>query len=62
MFRAFDARNGKILWSDKLPAPSQSTPTTFMGRDGKQYVVVGANGGGFFGAPASDEVIAYRLP
>ena len=62
MFRAFDARNGKMLWSDKLPAPAQSTPTTYMGRDGKQYVVVGANGGGFFGAPPSDEVIAYRLP
>ena len=30
-----------------------------MGRDGKQYVVIGANGGGFFGAPSADEVIAY---
>jgi glucose dehydrogenase len=33
-----------------------------MGRDGKQYVVVGANGGSFFGSPPSDEVIAYTLP
>ena len=60
-FRAFDARNGKELWRDKLPNPSQSTPTTYMGRDGKQYVVIGANGGGFFGAPTGDAVIAYRL-
>jgi len=60
-FRAFDARNGKELWRDKLPAPSQGTPSTYMGRDGKQYVVVGANGGGFFRAPTSDEVIAYVL-
>jgi quinoprotein glucose dehydrogenase len=60
-FRAFDARNGKELWRDKLPAPNQGMPTTYLGRDGKQYVVVGANGGGFFGAPSSDEVIAYRL-
>ncbi len=60
-FRAFDARNGKELWRDKLPAPSQGMPTTYMGRDGKQYLVIGANGGGFFGAPSSDEVIAYRL-
>jgi glucose dehydrogenase len=58
-FRAFDARNGKELWKDKLPAPSQGTPSTYMGRDGKQYVVIGANGGGFFRAPTSDEVIAY---
>jgi len=61
MFRAFDARDGKELWSDKLPAPGHSTPTTYMGRDGKQYVVIGANGGGFFGSPPSDEVIAYTL-
>jgi glucose dehydrogenase len=60
-FRAFDARNGKVLWSDKLPAPAHSMPSTYMGRDGKQYVVIGANGGGYFGSPASDEVIAYRL-
>jgi quinoprotein glucose dehydrogenase len=61
-FRAFDARSGKELWRDKLPAPNQGTPTTYMGSDGKQYVVIGANGGGFFGAPVGDEVIAYRLP
>ena len=60
-FRAFDARNGKQLWSDKLPAPAHSTPSTYMGKDGKQYVVIGANGGGYFGSPSSDEVIAYRL-
>jgi glucose dehydrogenase len=61
-FRAFDARNGRMLWSDTLPAPGHSTPTTYAGRDGKQYVVIGANGGSFFGSPSSDEVIAYALP
>ena len=60
-FRAFDARNGKVLWRDKLPNPSQGTPTTYQGRDGKQYVVIGANGGGYFGAPTGDAVIAYVL-
>jgi glucose dehydrogenase len=60
-FRAFDARNGKLLWADKLPVPGHGTPSTYMGRDGKQYVVIGANGGGYFGSPTSDEVIAYRL-
>ncbi len=61
-FRAFDARNGKELWRDKLPVASQGTPTTYMGRNGKQYVVIGANGGGFFNVPPGDEVIAYSLP
>jgi glucose dehydrogenase len=62
MFRAFDARSGKLLWSDKLPASAHTSPATYMGRDGKQYVVIGANGGSFFGSPTSDEVIAYALP
>jgi len=60
-FRAFDARNGKLLWSDKLPAPAHGVPSTYLGRDGRQYVVVGANGGGYFGSPTADDVIAYRL-
>jgi glucose dehydrogenase len=60
-FRAFDARNGKVLWRDKLPQPAHGTPTTYMGRDGKQYVVVGANGGSYIRSPGSDEVIAYTL-
>jgi quinoprotein glucose dehydrogenase len=62
MFRAFDARSGKLLWSDRLPASAHTTPTTYLGRNGKQYVVVGANGGSFFGSATSDEVIAYALP
>ncbi len=62
MFRAFDARTGKQLWSDRLPASAHTTPTTYMGRNGKQYVVVGANGGSFFGSATSDDVIAYALP
>jgi quinoprotein glucose dehydrogenase len=60
-FRAFDARNGRELWSDRLPVPAHSIPATYMGRDGKQYVVIGATGGSFFGSPTSDEVIAYTL-
>lgn len=61
-FRAFDARNGEELWRDRLPAPSQGTPSTYMGSDGRQYIVVGGNGGGYFTRNLnSDEVIAYRL-
>ena len=43
-FRAFDARNGKELWSEKLDAPAHSIPSTYVGRDGKQYVVISAGG------------------
>ena len=60
-FRAFDARNGQELWSEKLAAPAHSIPSTYMGRDGKQYVAVAAGGGGFLNSPRSDEVIAWAL-
>jgi quinoprotein glucose dehydrogenase len=60
-FRAFDARTGKELWSEKLEAPAHSIPSTYVGRDGKQYVAVAAGGGGFLQSPTSDTVIAYTL-
>lgn len=65
-FRAFDAQDGKLLWEAKLPAGAHSTPITYMGSDGKQYVVVVAGGGTSIGradAPRmSDSVVAFRLP
>ncbi|HVW10365.1 MAG TPA: PQQ-binding-like beta-propeller repeat protein [Bryobacteraceae bacterium] len=61
-FRAFDARTGKALWSVKVDAPAHSIPATYMGRDGKQYVVVSAAGGGFLRDPTADAVIAFALP
>lgn len=45
-FRAFDAKTGKELWSAQLEAAGAATPMTFMGRNGKQYVVIAAGGPG----------------
>jgi quinoprotein glucose dehydrogenase len=59
--RAFDARTGKELWSDTLDAPGHSIPSTYMGRDGKQYVVIAAGGGGFLQSPTADTLIAFSL-
>ncbi len=61
-FRAFDARNGRELWSVKVDAPAHAIPATYLGRDGKQYVVVSAAGGGFLRDPTADAVIAFALP
>ena len=62
-FRAFDARNGKELWTVKLDGAAEATPTTYEGRDGKQYVVIAATGGGFFGNPVTgDSIVAFALP
>jgi quinoprotein glucose dehydrogenase len=61
IFRAIDARNGKELWREKLNAPAHSIPSTYIGKDGKQYIAVPAGGGGFLRSPTSDEVIAWRI-
>src|SRR5581483_2968169 len=39
-FRAFDARTGKEIWTAKMAASAESVPSTYMGKDGKQYVAV----------------------
>jgi quinoprotein glucose dehydrogenase len=61
-FRAFDARNGSELWSTKLDAPAHSIPSTYMGRDGKQYIAITAGGGGFLQSPTADTLFAFTLP
>lgn len=61
IFRAIDARNGRELWREKLDAPAHSIPSTYLGKDGKQYVAVPAGGGGFLRSPTSDTVIAFRV-
>ena len=61
-FRAFDARNGTELWKTRLTVPGHSIPSTYMGKDGKQYVAITVGGGGFLRSPQSDEIVAFRLP
>jgi quinoprotein glucose dehydrogenase len=61
-FRALEAKTGKELWTVKLTGGVSSVPSTYQGRDGKQYVVVTATGGGIGGSPvASDEIIAFTV-
>ncbi|HEV8357436.1 MAG TPA: pyrroloquinoline quinone-dependent dehydrogenase, partial [Gemmatimonadales bacterium] len=58
--RAYDIETGKELWSAPLPAGGKATPMTFLGKSGKQYLVIAAGGdGGRFGK--SDRVIAFAL-
>jgi quinoprotein glucose dehydrogenase len=62
-FRAFDAKTGAELWSTELPASAHSTPITYTGRDGAQYVVIAAGGGTAVGGglPTSDSLVAFKL-
>ncbi len=60
-FRAYDSTTGALLWQTELSAGAQATPSTFMGKDGKQYVVIAAGGHGSMGTQSGDSVVAFRL-
>lgn len=51
-FHAYDSKTGKLLWETKLPDIGQANPVTYMGKNGKQYVVVNAN----------NDFVAFALP
>ncbi|MBK5356046.1 membrane-bound PQQ-dependent dehydrogenase, glucose/quinate/shikimate family [Pseudomonas sp. TH41] len=59
--RAYDINTGELLWQTELPAGGQATPSTYMGSDGKQYVIISAGGHGSLGTTLGDSVIAFRL-
>jgi glucose dehydrogenase len=43
-FRAFESQTGKLLWETKLDGEGHTNPMTYMGRNGKQYVVIVSSG------------------
>ena len=59
--RAFDVETGRELWKYKLPAGGKATPMTYLGADGRQYVVISAAGDGKVWGKA-DSVMAFALP
>ena len=62
-FRAFDSKTGKLLWEVKLEASGHTSPITYMGRDGRQYVTLMATGGGgYLGGGLSNSLVAFALP
>ena len=62
MIRAYDVETGDVLWRAGLPRAALSTPMTYMGADGRQYVVVAAGGHGKWGLEVGDFVQAFALP
>ena len=61
-FRAFDSKTGKELWVTKLETGAYTTPITYQGKNGKQYVLIVATGGSFYDKTSGDSVIAFALP
>ncbi|MFL6696493.1 MAG: glucose/quinate/shikimate family membrane-bound PQQ-dependent dehydrogenase [Vitreoscilla sp.] len=60
--RGYDVTNGHQLWQSRLPAGGQATPMTYLGADGRQYLLVIAGGHGSTHTKPGDYVIAYALP
>ncbi len=62
--RALDNDTGEELWRGRLPVGGQGAPMSYVGRDGKQYVVVTVGGATRTGSNENrgDYVIAYALP
>ncbi|WP_109677132.1 outer membrane protein assembly factor BamB family protein [Dyadobacter jejuensis] len=58
-FRAFDKRDGKLLWETDLPAAGYASPSTYS-VDGKQYVVI-ACGGGKLNTKSGDQYVAFSI-
>ena len=65
-FRAFDSRNGDLLWEFQMDAPGYSAPSIYE-MNGKQYVVMVAGGGSRRASPPISAGIgrtvhAFALP
>jgi quinoprotein glucose dehydrogenase len=58
--RAFDTRDGRVLWEAELPAPGFATPATYEA-SGRQFVVIAA-GGGKLDQPSGSQYVAFTLP
>jgi quinoprotein glucose dehydrogenase len=59
-FYAHDSATGKLLWQVKMPASSDAGPMTYMGKDGRQYVVIAAGGPGNAHRPSPRENAVYH--
>jgi glucose dehydrogenase len=51
-FRAIDSKTGRQLWVTRLDRRGNSSPLTYQGRNGKQYVAI----------VATDTLAAFALP
>jgi quinoprotein glucose dehydrogenase len=59
-FRAFDKKDGTLLWETTLPAAGNATPAVYA-VNGRQFVVIAA-GGGKSKAPPGGSYVAFALP
>jgi glucose dehydrogenase/cytochrome c553 len=59
--RAFDSRNGRLLWSSDLPYSGNATPATYM-VNGRQYIVIATSGARDPKSAQGAAYVAFALP
>jgi alcohol dehydrogenase (cytochrome c) len=59
-FRAYDAKNGKVLWTFQAGAGVNAPPSSYA-VGGKQYIVVGAGGNVQIDSKRGNAIIAFTL-
>lgn len=59
--RAYDKRNGKLLWEYLLPYPANATPAVYE-INGREFLVIGAGGGREPKIPTGGVYVAFALP
>jgi quinoprotein glucose dehydrogenase len=57
---AYDIRNGRLLWQARMSASSNAGAMTYMGKDGRQYVVIPAGGPGNARRPSPRNNVLYH--
>lgn len=60
--RAYESATGRLLWQGDLPANGNANPITYVGADGRQYVVISAGGSGLFAPNKRNALVAFALP
>lgn len=56
LFKALDAKTGKLLWQMRGPSGFIGQPVTYLGNDGVQYVAIMSGVGGWPGVVANAEI------
>jgi quinoprotein glucose dehydrogenase len=60
IFHAFDSHTGVELWNARLSSPAEAGPMSFVGRSGRQFIVVASSGSSWPDGEAA--LIAFALP
>ena len=59
-FHAYDTRTGRLLWQTRMSTSSNAGPMTYIGKDGRQYVVIAAGGPGNARRRSANENFAFH--